>query len=71
MPKQPFQKISVKESVKSEIDIIATVEKRHVYEVVEDMLKLYKSVTFSKSKSPSLKNIKPVSISDVVARQEG
>ena len=43
--KEEFSKLSVKSEVKHRIDIIAATERRFVYEVVEDMLKLYEHVT--------------------------
>ena len=48
-PKEEFAKISVKANIKQEIDVIAATERRFVYEVVEDMLKLYKHVVIRKS----------------------
>ena len=51
--KEEFAKLSVKSNVKHEIDIIAATERRFVYEVVEDMLKLYQHVVIGKTpKSP-------------------
>jgi hypothetical protein len=47
--KEEFAKLSVKSNVKHEIDIIAATERRFVYEVVEDMLKLYKHVVVGKT----------------------
>ena len=47
--KEEFAKLSVKSNVKHEIDIIAATERRFVYEVVEDMLKLYKYVVIGKT----------------------
>lgn len=48
--KQEFLKIAVKAEIKHEIAVIAATERRFVYEVVEDMLKLYKQVAFGKTK---------------------
>lgn len=42
--KKKFDKISVEPNVKQEIDIIAAKERRHVYQLVAEMLKLYKHV---------------------------
>ena len=68
MPEEKFEKISVKENVKREIDILATVERRHVYEVVEQMLELYKSVSYGKGRdSKKAKKLEPVSVSEIVA----
>ena len=49
--KEEFAKLSVKSNVKHEIDVIAATERRFVYEVVEDMLKLYKQVVKNSPKS--------------------
>lgn len=60
--KDEFTKLSVKSEVKHEIDIIAATERRFVYEVVADMLKLYKAVTKKSkrvTKSHNGKNAKP------------
>lgn len=56
--KDEFTKLSVKSTVKHEIDIIAATERRFVYEVVEDMLKLYKAVAFEQpvKKLPKSRN---------------
>lgn len=53
--KEEFAKLSVKSNVKHEIDIIAATERRFVYEVVEDMLKLYRQVV---NKAPKSRNSK-------------
>lgn len=50
--KTTFTKISVKPEVKREIDIIAATEQRYTYEVVDDMLKLYKASMAEKSSPP-------------------
>lgn len=63
--KEEFAKLSVKSDVKHQIDVIAAIERRFVYEVVEDMLKLYKEITVKKSPRSNKKNSR--SISDVVA----
>jgi hypothetical protein len=63
--KEEFAKLSVKRDIKHEIDVIAAIERRFVYEVVEDMLKLYKEITIKKSPRSNKKNSRP--ISDVVA----
>lgn len=68
MPKQEkiaFQKISVKEDVKREIDILAAMEGRHVYEVVADAMKVYKQVVIGKKPSPKGK---AVSVVDVISK---
>lgn len=54
--KEEFSKLSVKSNVKHEIDIIAATERRFVYEVVDDMLKLYKTVAIGKSLSKKEKH---------------
>lgn len=59
-------KISATKEAKREIDILAASEKRHVYEVVNDMLKLYKAVSVGHSVL-RIKKIKPVRIEDVIA----
>lgn len=51
--KPNFLKISVKPAVKREIDIIAASEQRHVYDVVDDMLKLYQAAVAGKPATPS------------------
>jgi len=57
--KDEFAKLSVKGDVKHRIDVIAATERRFVYEVVEDMLKLYEYVVTGKpSKSPKNKGKK-------------
>ena len=53
--KEEFAKLSVKSNVKHEIDIIAATERRFVYEVVEDMLRLYKQVVEKAPKSRKAK----------------
>lgn len=63
--KEEFAKLSVKSDVKHQIDVIAAIERRFVYEVVEDMLRLYKEITVKKSPRPNKKSSR--SISDVVA----
>lgn len=60
-----FDKLSVKPEVKREIDIIAAAERRHVYEVVADALKVYKIVSYGKGKKS--KNAEPVTVAEVVA----
>lgn len=42
--KEVLKKISVESAVKQEIDMIAAYERRHVYQLVAEMLKLYKHV---------------------------
>lgn len=64
--KEKFVAINVKENVKKEIDILATVERRHVYEVVEQMLELYKSISYGKTSKKS-KKLTPVSVAEIVA----
>ena len=68
--KEEFSKVSVKSEVKHRIDIIAATERRFVYEVVEDMLKLYVAVTSkSPTKSPKSRNGKKSKpMSDVTAK---
>lgn len=63
--KNTFVRMNVKSTTKREIDIIAASEQRDIYEVVEDMLKLYKIV--SVGKTPKSKNNKSVPVADVVA----
>jgi hypothetical protein len=63
-PKDEFVRMNIKQGAKREIDIIAASEQRPVYEIVEDMLKLYKAAAVGKSLS---KKSKPVSVADVIA----
>lgn len=65
--KEEFTKLSVKSNVKHEIDIIAATERRFVYEVVDDMLKLYKTVAMGKSLS---KKEKYILIADVISNHK-
>jgi hypothetical protein len=62
--KTTFLKIAVKSDVKREIDILAASEQRATYEVVDDMLNIYKAVVMGKKPHPLSKE---VSVSDVVA----
>jgi len=57
-------KISVKIATKRQFDIIAASEGRHVYEVVDDALKLYKAVAIGKTKK---KKIRDIPVQDVVS----
>ena len=62
--KPNFLKIAVKPNVKREIDIIAASEQRHVYDVVDDMLKLYQALhsspTVEKKRSAERRDPEPV-----------
>lgn len=51
--KPNFVKIAVKPDTKREIDIIAATEQRYTYEVVDEMLKLYKASVVEKPSLPS------------------
>jgi len=61
--KTEFIRMNVKTDVKREIDIIAAAEQRPVYDVVADMLKIYKGVTLKARKN--LKN-KPVTVAEYI-----
>jgi hypothetical protein len=66
MPKDnEFAKVSAKKETKREIQIIAASEERHEYELVEDMLKLYKAVVIKKT--ARLKNIKNVPVAEFIS----
>lgn len=41
---EKFLKVSVKEPVKQDVGILASIERRHEYEIVADAIKLYKSL---------------------------
>lgn len=41
---EKFLKVSVKENVKQDIGILASLERRHEYEIVADALKVYKAL---------------------------
>jgi len=56
MAEEKFTKVSVKENVKQDFDVLAAIERRHVYEVVADALRLYKIVAHGKD-SKKLKKI--------------
>ena len=60
-----FVRMNVKSNVKREIDILAASEQRNTYEIVEDMLNLYKANAVG-SKSQS-KKIKSVPVADVIS----
>ena len=64
--KKIFRKISVSETVKREVGIIAASEGRFEYEIIEEALRLYKAVAIGKS--PRSKNTKSVSITDVISQ---
>jgi len=61
--KTKFVKVSIKESVKREIDIIASSEQRPVYDVVADMLEIYKGVTLKARKNFKSK---PVTVAEYI-----
>lgn len=65
MPDNNFVRMNVKESNKREFDILAASEQRPVYEIVEDALKLYKSIALTKKKNRT----KNVPVADIVAAQ--
>lgn len=48
-----FLKVAVKREIKREIDIIAAMEQRSVYEVVADMVAAYKTVNDKKQRATS------------------
>lgn len=66
--KKIFRKISVSETVKREVGIIAASEGRFEYEIIEDALTLYKAVAVGKS--PRSKNTKSVPIADVISQRQ-
>ena len=49
MADEKFSQVNVKDNVKQRIDVIAATERRFVYEVIEDMLKLYEHVVIKKN----------------------
>lgn len=66
--KKIFRKISVSETVKREVGIIAASEGRFEYEIIEDALTLYKAVAVGKS--PRSKGIKHISVTDVISQRQ-
>lgn len=50
MAEEKFKQLNVKDSVKQDFDVLAAIERRNVYEVVADALKLYKAVAYGKDK---------------------
>jgi hypothetical protein len=64
MAEEKFVRINVKEPIKREIDIIAASEGRHVYEIVDDALKLYKAVVVKKT---ARRKVKEVTMAEIVA----
>jgi L-ribulose-5-phosphate 3-epimerase UlaE len=48
MAEEKFTKLSVKENVKQDVDVLAAIERRNAYEVVADAIRLYKAVSYGK-----------------------
>ena len=44
MAEEKFTKLSVKENVKQDVDVLAAIERRHAYEIVADAMKVYKAL---------------------------
>ena len=61
--KDTFVRINVKSNQKREIDILAASQQRNVYEIVDDMLKIYKAVLAK----PNRKKVEDTAIEDVIA----
>ena len=61
-----FKQINVKPEVKRQINLIAAAEARDVYNVVSDMVELYKAVTLRAGKTEG--KAKPVTIAEFIAR---
>lgn len=55
MEEEKFVRINVKENIKQDIDVLAAIEKRHVYEVVADALKVYKALYHNGDSSKKLR----------------
>lgn len=66
MDEEKFVRINIKENVKQDIDMLAVIEKRHVYEVVADALKLYKSVAYGKTDKKLKKIIESLPETEIV-----
>lgn len=65
--KSQFLKMAVKPDVKREIEIIAASEQRPIYDVVSDMLEIYKATT-SKAKKAA-RAAKTVTVAEFIAAQ--
>lgn len=61
-----FVRMNVKSDIKREIDILAASEQRPVYEIVDDMLKLYKAVAIKRA-TKSTRKVEDVPVADVIA----
>ena len=60
--KDTFVRINVKSGQKREIDILAASQQRNVYEIVDDMLRIYKAVLAK----PNRKKIEHIAVEDVI-----
>ena len=66
LEEQKFERMNVKESTKREFDIIAAVERRPVYKVIDDALKTYKHIAYAKGTKKG-KKLESVSVAEIVA----
>lgn len=62
-----FLKVAVKRDVKREIDIIAAHEQRPVYEVISDMMEIYKATSLRAAKA--IKKSQPVTVAEFITAQ--
>ncbi len=49
MAEEKFVRVNIKENVKQDIDVLASIEHRNAYEVMADAIKLYKAIAYGKT----------------------
>ena len=55
MENEKFKQVNVKEPVKQDIGVLASIEHRHEYEIVADALKVYKALYHNGDSSKKLR----------------